>query len=126
MTTVICKDITSTTSSLLPSASIELWSNSLGFAGRPAMLEREQGELKSPREPELAEDGREVGLDGALRHVQALGDLLVARPRAQQVDDLPLARRDTLESLVALAWRVLPPLLGQHRELLEQMRDELA
>src|SRR5678815_842229 len=126
MTTVICKDITSTTSSLLPSASIELWSNSLGFTGSSPMLEREQGELKPPREPELAEDGREVSLDGALRHVQTLGDLLVARPHAQQVDDLPLARGDTLEPLVGPTRRVPPPLLGQHRQLLEQVRDELA
>ena len=57
MTTDIGADITAP-STLFAMASIEPWSNGLGLAGWPAMLEREQGELEAPGQPELAEDGR--------------------------------------------------------------------
>src|SRR5438270_6832644 len=50
--------------------SIEPWSNALRWRCRPPVFEREQRELEPPGEPELAEDGGEVGLDGPFRDVE--------------------------------------------------------
>src|SRR3954447_4664258 len=49
------------------------------------------GSLSAAAHAELAQDRRDVMVDGLLRHVEAAGDLGVRRTVAQQLEDLDLA-----------------------------------
>src|SRR5262249_22443903 len=85
-------------SSNLALPSIELWSHADRLAGEPGVFEDEQRELQAARDAELAEYRRQVGLDRPFGDIEPLGDLLVAGPRAQEVDDLALTRRDAVQA----------------------------
>src|SRR6185437_6576330 len=50
------------------------------------------GGLTAAAHAELAQDRRDVMVDGFLRHVEAAGDLGVGRAVAQQFEDLDFAR----------------------------------
>src|SRR5207244_5119871 len=56
------------------------------------VLRGEEGQLEAIADAKLLEDVGQVMLDGLLADVERVGDLLVARRREDQTDDLQLAR----------------------------------
>src|SRR5215218_5636383 len=74
----------------------------LSFRGtsscRGCMPFERRRELVARRQAQLAEDAREVALDGARGHEQRLRDLAVGEALARELGDAPLARGQRLEA----------------------------
>src|ERR1700722_13353601 len=75
-------------------------------AETPLGVEDQVDGLVSRTHPELAEGRGEMALDGALREIQALGDLAVHVAHHEQAEDLLLTRRERgrIDLARVLAW----------------------
>ena len=72
--------------------------SSRGMVGPLLMSEGEDRGLDAVLQIELGEDAADVGLDGLLADYQLAGDLAVAVPAGDEVEDLAFARREGLEA----------------------------
>jgi hypothetical protein len=89
-------------------------------AGSRSGIDRGGGEVGAVGEVELAIDVGQVGLDGAPGDVEPLGDLGVAHPVGDEVDDLEFP---PAERFPAAGRRGLAGPLGSHAGLAEKRFD---